>query len=279
MAINNPPGNAMQTLLQLMSMLRDPQHGCPWDLKQSFASIAPHTLEEVYEVVDAIETNDMQQLKEELGDLLFQVVFYAQLGKEQHLFDFETIAKTITTKLLQRHPHVFPSATLESFGQVSDISSEQVVNNWEQIKTQERKQKKSTKLVSALDDVPIALPSMLRATKLQKRVSNVGFDWQSVHPVYAKVKEELSELEVAMETGNNLHVEEEFGDLLFSMVNLSRHLHLDSEASLRKANRKFEARFRSVERMVVETERAITDLSAAEMDMYWERAKNIESKK
>lgn len=269
----------MQTLLQLMSMLRDPQHGCPWDLKQSFASTAPHTLEEVYEVVDAIETNDIQQLKEELGDLLFQVVFYAQLGKEQQVFDFETIAETITTKLLQRHPHVFPSATLESFGQGSDISSEQVVNNWEQIKTQEREQKKAAQLVSVLDDVPAALPSMLRATKLQKRVSNVGFDWQSVQPVYAKVKEELSELEVAMETGNNLHVEEEFGDLLFSMINLSRHLHLDSEASLRKANRKFEARFRSVERMVVETERAITDLSAAEMDMYWERAKNIESKK
>ncbi len=279
MAINNPSGNAMQTLLQLMSMLRDPQHGCPWDLKQSFASIAPHTLEEVYEVVDAIETNDIQQLKEELGDLLFQVVFYAQLGKEQQVFDFETIAETITTKLLQRHPHVFPSATLESFGQGSDISSEQVVNNWEQIKTQEREQKKAAQLVSVLDDVPAALPSMLRATKLQKRVSNVGFDWQSVQPVYAKVKEELSELEVAMETGNNLHVEEEFGDLLFSMINLSRHLHLDSEASLRKANRKFEARFRSVERMVVETKRAITDLSAAEMDMYWERAKNIESKK
>ncbi len=279
MAINNPSGNAMQTLLQLMSMLRDPQHGCPWDLKQSFASTAPHTLEEVYEVVDAIETNDIQQLKEELGDLLFQVVFYAQLGKEQQVFDFETIAETITTKLLQRHPHVFPSATLESFGQGSDISSEQVVNNWEQIKTQEREQKKAAQLVSVLDDVPAALPSMLRATKLQKRVSNVGFDWQSVQPVYAKVKEELSELEVAMETGNNLHVEEEFGDLLFSMINLSRHLHLDSEASLRKANRKFEARFRSVERMVVETERAITDLSAAEMDMYWERAKNIESKK
>lgn len=279
MAINNPSGNAMQTLLQLMSMLRDPKHGCPWDLKQSFASIAPHTLEEVYEVVDAIETNDIQQLKEELGDLLFQVVFYAQLGKEQQVFDFETIAETITTKLLQRHPHVFPSATLESFGQGSDISSEQVVNNWEQIKTQEREQKKAAQLVSVLDDVPAALPSMLRATKLQKRVSNVGFDWQSVQPVYAKVKEELSELEVAMETGNNLHVEEEFGDLLFSMINLSRHLHLDSEASLRKANRKFEARFRSVERMVVETKRAITDLSAAEMDMYWERAKNIESKK
>ena len=279
MAINNPSGNAMQTLLQLMSMLRDPQHGCPWDLKQSFASIAPHTLEEVYEVVDAIETNDIQQLKEELGDLLFQVVFYAQLGKEQQVFDFETIAETITTKLLQRHPHGFPSATLESFGQGSDISSEQVVNNWEQIKTQEREQKKAAQLVSVLDDVPAALPSMLRATKLQKRVSNVGFDWQSVQPVYAKVKEELSELEVAMETGNNLHVEEEFGDLLFSMINLSRHLHLDSEASLRKANRKFEARFRSVERMVVETKRAITDLSAAEMDMYWERAKNIESKK
>ncbi len=279
MAINNPSGNAMQTLLQLMSMLRDPQHGCPWDLKQSFASTAPHTLEEVYEVVDAIETNDIQQLKEELGDLLFQVVFYAQLGKEQQVFDFETIAETITTKLLQRHPHVFPSATLESFGQGSDISSEQVVNNWEQIKTQEREQKKAAQLVSVLDDVPAALPSMLRATKLQKRVSNVGFDWQSVQPVYAKVKEELSELEVAMETGNNLHVEEEFGDLLFSMINLSRHLHLDSEASLRKANRKFEARFRSVERMVVETKRAITDLSAAEMHMYWERAKNIESKK
>lgn len=279
MAINNPSGNAMQTLLQLMSMLRDPKHGCPWDLKQSFASTAPHTLEEVYEVVDAIETNDIQQLKEELGDLLFQVVFYAQLGKEQQVFDFETIAETITTKLLQRHPHVFPSATLESFGQGSDISSEQVVNNWEQIKTQEREQKKAAQLVSVLDDVPAALPSMLRATKLQKRVSNVGFDWQSVQPVYAKVKEELSELEVAMETGNNLHVEEEFGDLLFSMINLSRHLHLDSEASLRKANRKFEARFRSVERMVVETKRAITDLSAAEMDMYWERAKNIESKK
>jgi len=276
---NHPTAkDAMDTLLQIMAMLRDPQCGCPWDLQQTFASIAPHTLEEVYEVIDAIETGDEQQLRSELGDLLFQIVFYAQLGKEQQLFDFASIAEAMSAKLLQRHPHVFPSATLESFGQKAELSSNEVVVNWEQLKAEERRQKHSAHQQSVLNDVPLALPALLRAAKLQKRAANVGFDWPGVTPVVLKVKEELAELEMALASEDSRNIDEEFGDLLFTMVNFSRHLGLNPESSLRQANRKFEKRFRHIEDMLEKSGVKMQDLSEQELDNYWSKAKQAESK-
>lgn len=274
-----PAKDAIDTLLQIMAMLRDPLYGCPWDLQQTFASIAPHTLEEVYEVIDAIETGDSSQLESELGDLLFQIVFYAQLGKEQQLFDFASIASAMSDKLLQRHPHVFPTAALESFGQKEELSSDQVVVNWEQLKAEERRQKQSAQQQSVLNDVPFALPALLRAAKLQKRAATVGFDWPDVNPVMQKVKEELTELENAIASKNTRHIEEEFGDLLFTMVNLSRHLALNPESSLRDANRKFEKRFRFIEDVMQKAGVEMKDLSEDELDIYWTKAKRMDNRK
>ncbi|MES2624305.1 MAG: nucleoside triphosphate pyrophosphohydrolase [Pseudomonadota bacterium] len=268
---------SLEKLLQIMAMLRDPSHGCPWDLQQTFASIAPHTLEEVYEVIDAIETDDGKQLQSELGDLLFQIVFYAQLGKEQRLFDFAAIAEAMSTKLLQRHPHVFPDASLASFGKREELSSDQVVANWEQIKAEERRQKQAAEHPSMLDDVPHALPAVLRAAKLQKRAANVGFDWPEVNPVILKIREELSELEDAIRKADSRNIEEEFGDLLFTMVNLSRHLAVNPETSLRQANRKFENRFRYIESTLKKSGVEMTDLSQDELDKYWIKAKQAEN--
>ncbi len=270
--------DAVQTLLQIMAMLRDPVNGCPWDLQQNFASIAPHTLEEVYEVIDAIETGDAQQLQSELGDLLFQVVFYAQLGEEQQLFDFAGITQAISTKLLQRHPHVFPGAELANFGRKEQLSPDQVAVNWEQLKEEERRQKDLTRQQSVLNDVPLALPALLRAAKLQKRAANVGFDWPEIGAVVLKVKEELAELEAAMESQDNSNIEEEFGDLLFTMVNLSRHLALNPETSLRNANRKFENRFRHMEEVLAEAGLDMKLLSAEQLDGYWIKVKQAEKK-
>src|SRR5688572_28387045 len=201
---------ALQNLLLLMQHLRDPQHGCPWDRQQDFASIAPHTLEEVYEVVDAIERQDMQQLPDELGDLLFQIVFYAQLGKEQGRFDFGDIATAITQKLLHRHPHVLPQATLESFGQPAPTTADKIAANWEAIKSSERQNKAQGKAVSVLDDVPLALPAVQRAAKLQKRARTQGFDWSDTSGVMAKVGEELAELDEALRQGEVDSITEEF---------------------------------------------------------------------
>lgn len=276
--MNNTPAetaDALHRLLLLMERLRDAQHGCPWDRQQDFASIAPHTLEEVYEVIDAIERNDMQQLPDELGDLLFQIVFYAQLGKEQQLFDFADIANAITQKLLHRHPHVFPAATLESFGQPV-LSAEQVAVNWEAIKQTERQRKSGSGPVSVLDDVPLTLPAMQRAAKLQKRARTQGFDWHEATAVFGKVEEELQELQQAMQQGDEDSVEEEFGDLLFSMINLGRHLEVEPERALRSANRKFERRFRLMETCIQQDGKRMDELSLTQLDGYWLRAKEQE---
>lgn len=272
----------LDALLLVMDALRDPDSGCPWDLQQTFATIVPHTLEETYELIDAIEQGDSTQLVGELGDLLFQIVFYARLGKEQGDFDFHDIVTAITEKLLRRHPHVFPGGTLASAGSRAEIDIDEVARHWEQIKQGERDDK-SAGVGSILDDTPQALGALLRAAKLQKRVASVGFDWQAPQPVLAKVREELAELEAAMaaaehcEAGNaaaaSEHIHEEYGDLLFTMVNLSRHLKIDAETALRAANRKFEKRFRALESLATQENRGLADLDAEELERLWSRVK------
>lgn len=273
MTDNNTDLEAVRQLLLVMRRLRDPERGCPWDLQQNFASIAPHTLEEVYEVIDAIESGDMEQLRGELGDLLFQVVFYAQLGGEQGMFDFNAIAAGISAKLLHRHPHVFPGGTLDHSVAAPAISADQVVKNWEAIKVEERQGRLGGKPLSVLDDVPLALPALLRAVKLQKRAAGQGFDWKETGSVFAKVDEELDELHQAVSTADKTAVEEEFGDLLFTLVNLARHLDLNPETALRQANRKFGERIRAVELLLQQEGRKMQELSEAELDEYWNKVK------
>lgn len=258
-----------------MDALRDPNHGCPWDLEQDFASIAPHTLEEVHEVIAAIEEGSSTQLAAELGDLLFQIVFYARLGKERGDFDFTSIAEGISRKLLLRHPHVFPDGTLESAGQPAGISASQVAVNWEQIKQTERQQDSSVP-VSALDDVPLALGALHRAGKLQKRAASQGFDWKNAKGVLDKLDEELHELRQAIAEGEQENIADELGDVLFTTVNLARHLQLDSESVLRKANRKFERRYRSMETLVSEAGLGWDELDLEMLEQFWQAAKKIE---
>jgi len=271
-------GTALDDLLAIMDTLRDPEHGCPWDLEQDFVSIAPHTLEEVYEVVDAIEEGSREQLQAELGDLLFQIVFYARLGKEEGEFDFTSIVSGICQKLLQRHPHVFPDGTLTSAGTKPALNAVQVVHNWEQLKATERKQRSAGNPVSVMDDVPHALTALLRAGKLQKRAAIQGFDWPDTMGVLAKVKEEFQELEVACAEQDQEHIAEEFGDLMFSMVNLGRHLQLNSETALRMANRKFEARFRAMEVRINKSGKSMQALSQEEMEQFWELIKAAQAR-
>jgi nucleoside triphosphate diphosphatase len=259
-------------LLAIMDALRDPEHGCPWDLAQDFSTIAPHTLEEVHEVIDAIERGRSKELAAELGDLLFQVVFYARLGKERGDFDFEDIASGICRKLLRRHPHVFPDGTLASAGTASGISPEEVTSNWERIKHEERQQGQ-VQPASVLDDVPLALGALSRAAKLQKRAAMQGFDWPDSLGVVAKVHEELAELEAALDGTCAEAIAEEFGDLMFTMVNLGRHLRLDPETALRRANSKFEGRFRAMEAMARKGGREVGILDTQELEALWNKAK------
>jgi ATP diphosphatase len=262
----------IKQLLKIMSMLRDPQNGCPWDRKQSFQTIAPHTLEEVYEVVDTIERKDYAQLPNELGDMLFQIVFYAQLGKEQDLFDFDEVVSEIGNKLLQRHPHVFPAATIESFGDKKNITPDQVETNWEKIKQSERKQKGGQD-TSILADIPAGFPALTRAAKIQKRASQVGFDWPDHEGAIEKIREETLELEQALAKQSPGIIEEELGDLFFSLVNLSRHLKIDAESCLRKATNKFEDRFRALESQVADDGVELQSLSIEAMEEYWQKVK------
>ena len=246
--------SAIEKLISLMTMLRDKEHGCPWDLEQSIKSLVPYTLEEVYEVVDAIDNNDMSELQDELGDLLFQVVFYAQIAEEDGHFSFEEIANSITDKLIRRHPHVFPEGDVNQFGKKSAISAEQVVVNWEAIKETERRQKRkegsnrtTDTTDSILDNVPRALPAVERARKLQKRAAAVGFDWQEIDPVIAKLKEEIAEFEQALAANEPQQISAELGDIMFAAVNLARHSSVEPEVALRSANKRFEDRFRWIE--------------------------------
>ena len=267
----------LQDLLHLMARLRDPQFGCPWDVKQSYASIVPYTLEEAYEVADAIERGDFEHLQGELGDLLFQVVYYCQFAREEGRFEFAGVVDSITRKLLRRHPHVFPTGDLYAPLDQPRLSEEQVKQRWEQIKAEERAEKAGVgEQLSLLDDVPATLPSLSRAAKLQKRAATVGFDWPAALPVVDKVREELDEVLEAMAGGERAAMADEVGDLLFSVVNLARHLKVDPEDALRGANRKFERRFRFIEQALRDTHRPIEDCTLEDLDALWGEAKRQE---
>ena len=261
------PRYSMADLLRVMQRLRDPEHGCPWDLQQDFSTIVPSTLEEAYELVEAIEQGDFPHVAEELGDLMFQVVFYAQMGRERGLFDFPHIVDTLVDKLVRRHPHVFADGDIEGVV-AGDSSVAQVKESWEAIKREERAAKNKH---SVLDDIPLALPALSRAQKVQKRAANVGFDWPDAGGAMKKVAEELAELAEASAAD---HREEELGDLIFSCVNLARHLGLDAEAALRRATAKFEQRFGRVEGQVLASGGRVEETSLAELDRLWEETKD-----
>ena len=268
---------SLEDLLHLMNRLRDPQYGCPWDIKQTYASIVPHTLEEAYEVADAIERGDFDHLQGELGDLLFQVVYYSQLAQEEGRFEFAGVIDSITRKLIRRHPHVFPTGALYAPLDIPQLSEEQVKTRWEQIKAEERAEKSDApEQLSLLDDVPTALPSLSRAAKLQKRASQVGFDWPAALPVVDNVREELDEVLEAMADNDAVAIADEVGDLLFAAVNLARHLKVDPETALRGANAKFERRFRFIEQALRDTRQSMEDCTLEELDALWGEAKRQE---
>jgi len=251
----------LDELLDIMRRLRDPQTGCPWDLKQDFASIAPCTIEEAYEVADAIERQAWDELPGELGDLLLQVVFHAQMASEAGLFDFDAVARGITAKLVRRHPHVFEGK--------GELSSEQQSQAWEADKTRERAARGATSL---MDDVPRGMPELLRARKIQKRAAQAGFDWPDAAPVLDKLREELLEIEQAMQSGEAARIEDELGDLLFAAVNLSRKLQLDPGRALRRATAKFETRYRAMEVSAGGSD-AFAALDLAQQEALWQGVK------
>ncbi|OFW99866.1 MAG: nucleoside triphosphate pyrophosphohydrolase [Alphaproteobacteria bacterium RIFCSPHIGHO2_12_FULL_63_12] len=255
---------AIGDLLTLMAALRTPGSGCPWDLEQDFRSIAPYTVEEAYEVADAIERGDMAELKAELGDLLFQTVFHARMAEEQGAFDFEDVARAIVEKMTARHPHVF--------GDAGHRDAQEQTRQWEAQKAEERVAKGKTGL---LDDVPVALPGLTRAVKLQRRAARIGFDWKNPRDVLDKIAEETAELVEVIDSGNADRIEDEFGDLLFVIANLSRHLNVDPEAALRRANQKFSRRFRHIEKRLGDQGR-LGEASLEEMEELWVEAKGLE---
>ena len=256
-----------EKLLWVMEQLRDPKDGCPWDRQQTFETIVPYTIEEAYEVADAIENGSMDDVKDELGDLLFQVVFYAQMGKEQGEFDFEAVAGAVAEKLIRRHPHVFADVHVED--------DDTLHARWEASKAQERKDKGQDEDNSILAHVPRGMAPLKRAHKLQKKCSKVGFDWTELPPVVDKIKEEIDEVmeEVEQGAGDKTAIEEEIGDLLFAVVNLARHLEVDADTALRKANVKFEHRFRALENIVLQEGKTLGDSSLEEMEAIWQRVK------
>lgn len=260
--------SAINQLLEVMRRLRDPQAGCPWDREQTYRSLVPHTLEEAYEVADAIEQDDLQHLPDELGDLLFQVVFYAQIAQEEGRFDFEDVARGICDKLVRRHPHVFADATIDS--------AEEQTQAWEEHKRLERDRKVTQPQAGTLEGVSLALPALVRAAKLQRRAARVGFDWPEVEGVFAKVREELAELDTELQAeATPERLAEELGDLLFSCVNLARHLNVEPETALRTANLKFEQRFRHIE-AELQASGGVEQASLQEMDAAWDAAKQRE---
>ncbi|MEQ1635048.1 MAG: nucleoside triphosphate pyrophosphohydrolase [Methylococcales bacterium] len=257
-----------QGLLAIMARLRDPETGCAWDVKQNFASLIPYTIEEAYEVADAIERNDLEDLRSELGDLLLQVVFHSQIAEEQGLFDFEQVAASISDKLIRRHPHVFAGATFDS-----DEARKQA---WENAKAEERKAKpRLESKTSVLDGVALNLPALVQCEKIQDRAAEHGFDWPDVLPVFDKVLEELDEIKEAWLSGDQAHIEEEIGDLLLVAVNLARHLKVNPELALKASTKKFSKRFHYIEQQIQASQRELKDCELLELDLLWHEAKRV----
>jgi len=275
----------IEDLKTLMARLRDPETGCPWDTRQSYKTIVPHTLEEAYEVADAIDREDYPHLKDELGDLLFQVIFYTQLGREDGHFDFDGVVDHLVRKLVRRHPHVFPEGTLESRIDPDNRPDEAwIKESWERIKAEERALKPATDAgapVSRLDGIARTLPAMARAEKLQKRAARHGFDWPDIGPVFDKLHEEIDELKEAWEAahtgaGDPDAVEDELGDLLFVCVNLARFMKVNPEQALNRTNHKFDARFRAIERVLEREGRDMDEESLEALDAVWQAVKGVE---
>jgi MazG family protein len=258
---------SIDRLLTIMTRLRDKQNGCPWDQQQSFQSLIPFTLEEAYEVADTIEQGDWQHLPDELGDLLFQVVFYAEIAREQQLFDFNDITNAISEKLIRRHPHVFANEKIASIKEQSQA--------WENHKRQERQQSGQSDHMqqSELDGISKQLPALVRAQKLQRRAAHNGFDWEEIESVFNKLNEEIRELQSAMQNNDASEIQDELGDVIFTCVNLARFLEVDAEQALRLANNKFENRFQKLERHVKQQNKRLSDLSLSDMDSIWEQVK------
>jgi nucleoside triphosphate diphosphatase len=272
------PSRDIDRLLAIMAALRQPGSGCPWDLEQTFRTIAPFTIEEAYEVADAIERRDFVDLRDELGDLLLQVVFHSRMAEESALFDFGDVVEAIAAKLIRRHPHVF--------GEARNLTPGAVKALWAEIKAEEKRERQSAREKSGaaparrattLEGAPLALPALSRALALQVRASKVGFDWNNAQAVIAKLREEIEEIELALRQGDQQAVGEEIGDLLFAMANLARHLKVDPEAALRGANAKFERRFAHIEARLTQEGRAPQDASLEEMDALWNEAKGQEN--
>jgi ATP diphosphatase len=273
------PGRDIEDLIAIMTRLRAPEIGCPWDLKQDFRSIAPYTIEEAYEVADAIERGDFEDLRDELGDLLLQVVFHAQMASEENRFAFPDVVEAITTKLIRRHPHIFGDLDLSNAAAVKE--------RWDEIKAEEKAERATRRGANGgveekaglLSDVPVALPALARAEKLQKAAGKVGFDWNDPHAVIGKIREEIAEIETELKQAAPAadRVEDEIGDLLFAVANLARHLKVEPETALMRANAKFIRRFRHIEAGLGAQGRALNDATLDEMEALWSEAKAAES--
>jgi ATP diphosphatase len=269
------PSSDISRLIEIMAALRAPQTGCPWDVEQDFSTIAPYTIEEAYEVADAIARGDFDDLRQELGDLLLQVVYHARMAEEVGEFAFPEVVEAITAKMIRRHPHVFGDAEARSAGMAKGM--------WEKIKAEEKAEKRNRRVARGLDPedhgagyldgVPLALPALTRALKLQEKAARVGFDWSEAEPILDKIEEEIGELREALAGRDNAAVKDEFGDMLFAIVNLGRHLKLDAEASLAGTNEKFRSRFHHVERALNASGRSLEDATLAQMEALWQEAK------
>ncbi len=272
------PSRDISRLIEIMAALRAPQTGCPWDIEQDFASIAPYTVEEAYEVADAIARGDLDDLRDELGDLLLQVVYHARMAEEQDDFSFGDVVTAITEKMIRRHPHVFGDEKARNAGMAKGM--------WEKIKAQEKSKKRADRLarglepedhgLGLLDGLPVALPALTRALKLQQKASQVGFDWGEAGPILDKIEEEIRELRVAIEEKDAAATKDELGDVLFALVNFGRHLQLDAEAALAGTNEKFRSRFHHVERALTRQGRSLASASLEDMEELWQQAKRDE---
>ena len=256
----------IERILNVMAALRHPETGCPWDLQQDFPSIAPYTLEEAYEVTDAIERGDMDDLKDELGDLLLQVVFHARMAEESDLFDFDDVVNAISDKMIRRHPHVFGDADADN--------PEAVRQSWEEIKAQAKAEQGKSEADSLMDDIPLALPGLSRAVKIQNRAARIQFDWPDIEPVFDKLQEEIGEVREAIKSGSADAMEDEIGDLLFVVANIARHLKIDPEKAVRRTNGKFISRFKHLEAQVAQSNKE--SLTLEELETFWQAAKKAE---